>query len=291
MYFARAFVMAVYGDYPAVVKSSLSGSACPACFCPQNDFAEAAPQAGWEMRNDDAVRGRKRKYLTLLRSDDAATRKQAKTEARYEGVDLHTRNGWELRAFEEHKWVFGPDPKIDCIFAASPQVTLHGMDEGLVCKLAIAIVEMAIRASPERYATEVCRDIDAYVTRVAAAAPSNSNAELQHRNSFQTFPHGITEYARNKRRIDGSWWISIVRHLHICVCTTSLFFSPPDRKKVARACALCYAVHENLAGPLLKADVGTYQGTIDEFVDILKDLAMPSTASLCRSAPDWTRPY
>jgi hypothetical protein len=200
MYFARSVIMAVYGDHPAVRKSTLTGSACPTCFCPRKDFALDPPAAGWEMRNDGAVRGRKRNFRLLNASDDAETRKRARKEASAEGVCLLTRNGWEVGAFSEHLWVFGPDPLLDNIFTASPQVTLHGMDEGLVLKLAAALVEWAIRVS-DRSSTAVCRDLDAFVTRVAAMAPSNSNAELQRRNAFVPFPWGITDFAKDKRRI------------------------------------------------------------------------------------------
>ena len=250
MYFARAVIMAVYGDHPAVRKSTLTGSACPTCFCPRKDFALDPPAAGWEMRNDGAVRGRKRNFRLLNASDNAETRKRAKKEASAEGVCVLTRNGWEVGAFSEHLNVFGPHPLLDNIFSSSPQVSLHGMDEGPVLKLCSACVECAIRVS-DRSSTAVCRELDAYVTRVAAMAPSNSNAELQRRNAFVAFPWGITDFAKDKRRIDGSWWISMVRHLHVALCTTATFLPTADRKKVAFSCIHVLTLKKYLSQALI----------------------------------------
>jgi hypothetical protein len=56
--------------------------------------------------------------------------------------------------------------------------------------------------------------------------------------------------------------------------------TPPSQ--VSRACFLCYEVHENLAAPLAKEDVTAYQDKVNEFVSALREIAMPSTPSLCR---------
>ena len=56
--------------------------------------------------------------------------------------------------------------------------------------------------------------------------------------------------------------------------------TPPSQ--VSRACFLCYEVHENLAAPLAKDDVTAYQDKVNEFVSALREIAMPSTPSLCR---------
>jgi hypothetical protein len=35
----------------------------------------------------------------------------------------------------DDNWVFGPDPALDNVYQNMPQVSLHGMDEGLTSKL------------------------------------------------------------------------------------------------------------------------------------------------------------
>ena len=58
-----------------------------------------------------------------------------------------------------------------------------------------------------------------------------------------SFPWGITDFAKDKRRIDGSWWISMARHLHVALYTTTAFLGAADRKKVAFS-YLCVLSHE-----------------------------------------------
>ena len=41
-------------------------------------------------------------------------------------------------------WIFGPCPIRDNLFQCCPQVTLHGMDEGVTMKLAKGILELVI---------------------------------------------------------------------------------------------------------------------------------------------------
>jgi len=51
-------------------------------------------------------------------------------------------NPWDIGKAED--WVFGPDPIEDNIYRCLPQVTLHGMDEGLTQKLNFVILTHAI---------------------------------------------------------------------------------------------------------------------------------------------------
>ena len=44
---------------------------------------------------------------------------------------MDSTNAWE-RGLLDSTWVFGPDRKLDSIYQATPQVTMHGWDEGLV---------------------------------------------------------------------------------------------------------------------------------------------------------------
>ncbi len=67
---------------------------------------------------------------------------QAQKEARTLGVNMAFDNPWHIAKAED--WVFGPDPIEDNIYRCLPQVTLHGMDEGLTQTLNLVILTHAI---------------------------------------------------------------------------------------------------------------------------------------------------
>ena len=58
------------------------------------------------------------------------------------GIKLDQVNGWSMT--DGGTWIFGPCPIDDNLHQCLPQVTLHGMDEGLTMKLAQGILELAI---------------------------------------------------------------------------------------------------------------------------------------------------
>jgi len=55
--------------------------------------------------------------------------------ARICGINLDTANAWHDDNDLSEDWIFGPDPNLDNVWQNTPQVNLHGMDEGLVMKL------------------------------------------------------------------------------------------------------------------------------------------------------------
>ena len=170
-------------------------------------------------------------------------REVTRKRARREGVSLRGLSAWcDLDEEELERWVFGPNPYYDNVYQNLPQVVLHGMDEGLTAKLCLGILHMAIAFSTED-ATKVCRRIDRLVLKIASSATQNSNVEIGERSGFKLFRHGITDYLMKKRRIDGGWYISILRHLHVALCTSTEFFPNRERAKVAMACILCVKVH------------------------------------------------
>ena len=62
------------------------------------------------------------------------------------GVNLDVVNAWAPDDEDvEECWVFGPDPLLDNIWQCLPQVTLHGMDEGLTLKANRGILEAVIK--------------------------------------------------------------------------------------------------------------------------------------------------
>jgi hypothetical protein len=223
MYFARAVVLAIYADQPAAVKCSLTGSSCPQCYAAKLDFADPPENGVLELRTVANMMTTKRTLEESLRtSRSAAERQLTRKRARTEGVSLRGLSAWCHSADEDigRDWIFGPDPDLDCIYQNLPQVVLHGMDEGLTMKLCVGILRMAIAYSTEDLTT-VCRRIDKMVLKVASSHTLNSNVELGERSGFKLFRHGITDYLLKKRRIDGGWYISILRHLHVALCTTT----------------------------------------------------------------------
>lgn len=62
---------------------------------------------------------------------------------------------------------------------------------------------------------QVCRRVDMFVCNLYIKSTANKNVELNGRDNFKLFQHGITHFIRKVRRIDGGWHISIARHLQI----------------------------------------------------------------------------
>jgi hypothetical protein len=85
-----------------------------------------------------------RRLRTKLLTKARQRRHAAETndEATKLGVNLEFENPWQIAKPEE--WVFGPDPSEDTIYRCLPQVTLHGMDEGLTQKLNRGILLYAL---------------------------------------------------------------------------------------------------------------------------------------------------
>ena len=112
--------------------------------------------------------------------------------------------------------------------------------------------------------------------QVSSEVTLNANVELRGRGAFVLFPFGVTEFLLQPRRIDGSWYVSILRRLWVVLCGSTSFFLRPERLQVASAIATCLKVHASLRHPVLKAELGLYQ---DQIVTI----ATSSTASDCAS--------
>ena len=154
IYFARACTLAIYADHPAAVKCTMTGSACPQCYTKKKDMALPPLNGSFQLRTDANMIARRMAYGLKLQSNIPAVRKLAKQNAREEGVDLRGLNSLVLTEEYRHKWIFGPDPELDCCFQATPQVSLHGMDEGITAKICRGLIEFAIRCS-NRTATKV----------------------------------------------------------------------------------------------------------------------------------------
>ncbi len=102
------------------------------------------------------------------------------------------------------------------------------------------------------------------------------------RDGFRCFPHGMTSYVINQKRIDGGWHVSIARNFRVFLCTTHLL---TNRTKImfSKAYSLLLQVHASLRIPLSKNHVPQYQLDINKLIELMKIICAPTTASNCNS--------
>ena len=168
LYLARAVVLAIYGDFPAARKITLTGSACVQCYIPKDNMAVDNGKPAREPRTPRSMKKRKRILLLMSTTGTTACRANAFKKARSSGVNLLVENGMH-GADNDDNWVFGPDPELDNVYQNMPQVSLHGMDEGLTSKLNIgclraAIVELMATPGKIKWSkAAACRRIDRQV--------------------------------------------------------------------------------------------------------------------------------
>lgn len=129
---------------------------------------------------------------------------------------------------------------------------------------------------------QVCRRVDTFVCNLYMTSTANKNVELNGRDNFKLFQHGITHFIRQVRRIDGGWHISMARHLQIFLGNTNMI-GTASKDKYAVAYDLIFAVHTNLRLPVLKRGLTDYQDTINGLLNILVEICQPSTKKLCNS--------
>ena len=115
-----------------------------------------------------------------------------------------------------------------------------------------------------------------------ATLPPNKNVELYGRDTTKLFPHGITHFIRNGRRIDGGWHIAHARHMQIWLGTTNLL-SAATKTKMALMYDLLFAVHSSLRLPVRTGQLAAYQETINDLLAIMVEINTPSTKKNCNS--------
>jgi hypothetical protein len=120
------------------------------------------------------------------------------------------------------------------------------------------------------------------VCKVAKNTGGNKNVELNGRDTFKLFRHGISHMIINSRRIDGGWHISMARHLQVFVGTTDLI-SSATKAKFAKVYDLLFNVHAGLRLPVPRTHLGQYQETIDDLLVAMMEINIPSTKSKCNS--------
>ena len=133
VHFTRCYIMAIYGDAPAIAKCTLTGSACPVCFTPRRVMSDEP--AGFDLRCPASVYSKRAEILNARNLHGRGANEEAVSMSRELGVRLDVDNPWSPENAPDDEWVFGPDAALDNVWQACPQVSLHGMDEGLVQKL------------------------------------------------------------------------------------------------------------------------------------------------------------
>jgi hypothetical protein len=145
MYFARAVVLAIYGDEPDAKKS----------LWPDRDVSSATCRKIHSMWTDNGIAARvprdrrrmkkRKRALLLLMSTSGAPEcaENALKKAKSAGMSLRVDNGtWGSDT--DWNWVFGPDPSLGNVYQDLPQVSLHRMDEGFTAKSNLGCIRAAV---------------------------------------------------------------------------------------------------------------------------------------------------
>ena len=150
VYFLRAVILAIYADQPAAVKCSLTGSACPTCFFRKSVMAD--PPLGEMLKRTDAeMETKQRDFHRYANRGGRGDVARAKSRAKKIGVPWADLSPWSNSGRERSEWVFGPDPARDNIYQCLPQVSLHGMDEGLIQKLNFGVLGLYLKHRDAQY--------------------------------------------------------------------------------------------------------------------------------------------
>ena len=188
LYLARAVILAIYADFPAAAKITLTGSGCVQCFVPKEVMNVDNGNAAREPRTHRAMNKRKR---VLLAMSTTGLKVDNDKKARSAGVNLHVENGMQ-GSVNDPNWVFGPDPDLDNVYQNMPQVSLHGMDEGLTSKLNFGCLHAVVLELKENSGNKkwsraaVCRRIDRQVRAAISnfALNHNTNTNLNIKLKF-----------------------------------------------------------------------------------------------------------
>jgi hypothetical protein len=123
MYFARAVILAIYADHPAARKCTLTGSACPVCYTPQNKMAALVQEPRHALhRTPHNMRVRKRVLERMASGPTAKAKERAVKKSKQLGVNLDVPNAWCDRVPTTYNWIFGPDERVDNVWQCTPQV-------------------------------------------------------------------------------------------------------------------------------------------------------------------------
>jgi hypothetical protein len=266
IHFARATIIALYGDHPACVKSTVTGSGCPNCFVSWDEFGDM--DSICRPRTEDAMRVKKMSILARISARVPGDVQRARKEASKEGINLDIRNGW--LSSPDVPSCFGPDPNLDNVWLNSPSVMLHAMDEGFVEKFCAATVKWAIHdafnQTPSITKATVTRWIDDAFAKTYNERPLNSNVEVNGRDCFQLFPHGVVGYLLDKRRLNAKWYGPLVDQLQFCLMG-STFLTPAHKTQMSDLSHMIRQIHYMVRQPIERVHgIEQYQEYLDRFI-------------------------
>jgi hypothetical protein len=124
--------------------------------------------------------------------------------------------------------------------------------------------------------------VDDFIIDIARSTTPSKNIQLGGRDGFKTFSHGITNWIRKKRRIDGGWHIAMARQLRLFFCTTVLL-TRELQIQIGEAYDLLMKVHTAVRIAVPKNSLPVYQAVINDLLDAMVVLCAPHTPSLCNS--------
>ena len=121
--------------------------------------------------------------------------------------------------------------------------------------------------------------MDDFIIDIARSTTPSKNIQLGGRDGFKTFSHGITNWIRKKRRIDGGWHIAMARQLRLFFCTTALL-TPELQIQIGEAYDLLMKVHTAVRIAVPKNSLPVYQAVINDLLD-----AMVNCRAVCPPHP------
>ena len=152
MYFARACILAIYADQPAVRKCTLTGSACPVCYTPEKKMASAVQEPRHSLlRNEKNMNHRKRILTRMSNVRAPGANDRAQKKAKRLGINMDVDNAWTDGDAPVEERPFGPCERLDNVWQNMPQPNLHGFDEGMVCKKNSGVLETTIKEAYQRH--------------------------------------------------------------------------------------------------------------------------------------------
>ena len=230
------------------------------------------------------MREKKYAYLSRIAARLPGDIGRARREAQKEGINLDVVNGWESPTDVPN--CFGPDPEKDNVYLNSPSLVLHALDEGLIEKFDAGTVRWAIHDGAAQHgyaATEVTRMIDNAFAATYNERPLNSNVEVNGRDAFQLFPHGVVGYLLDKRRLNAKWYGPLTDQLQMYLMGSDLL-TPAHKKEMADLAHMVRQIHFMVRQPVKKKNgVEQYQAYLNTFVTKLIAYNKFHTPSECRS--------
>lgn len=127
------------------------------------------------------------------------------------------------------------------------------------------------------------RIIDRAFAAICHDKPLNSNVEVNGRDSFQVFPHGVVGYLLDKRRLNANWYGPLCDQLQFVLLESNLL-SPLHKQQMSDLTHMVRQIHFMIRQPVDKdGGLVEYQAYIDQFLRKLIRYNIEHTPSDCKS--------